>query len=86
MKKAEQLKKSYELLRLCKEVMANEESKKILIDAVDARSVFVKTVVAKMKESPDTEEILNQKCSASNHSYEPFFCENVVRFAGNFQL
>ena len=56
-----------------KEVMASEESKKILIDAVDARGVFVKTVVAKMKESTDTEVILDQKCSAS-HPYEPVFC------------
>ena len=55
-----------------KEIMAQEESKKILMDAEDARLVFAKTVVAKMRESPDTEEILLQKCS-EDHPFEPIF-------------
>ena len=52
--------------------MAQEESKKLLMDAVDARTVFAKTVVAKMRESSDTEEILLQKCS-EGHPFEPVF-------------
>ena len=55
-----------------KEVMDQEESKRLLMDSEDARSVFAKTVVAKMKESPDTEETLLQKCS-QGHPYEPVF-------------